>query len=285
MSVRKLPAIKAFERPEGLAWDAPSDALARWHGPAPEAAAGTDEGTVTIYDVIGEDSWTGNGFTAKRMSAALRSIGARDVTVKINSPGGDFFEGVAIYNLLREHPAAVTVRVMGLAASAASIIAMAGDRIEMGRGAFLMIHNAWAVAIGNRHDMRAAADTLEPFDAAMAGIYEHRSGLAAKKVAELMDAETWLAAAQAVEMKFADAVIDDEATTDGSTSARADLAAKHRVDTILAKQGMPRSERRRLIRDLANGTPGAAEPAMPSAGDSDPAFADLVRKAIATLRS
>lgn len=284
MSLRKLPAVKAFERPDGLNWDAPSDALARWNGPAPAAAAG-DETAITIYDVIGEDAWTGNGFTAKRMSAALRSIGSRDVTVKINSPGGDFFEGVAIYNLLREHPATVTVRVMGLAASAASIIAMAGDRLEMGRGAFLMIHDAWAVAIGNRHDMREAAETLEPFDAAMADIYAARTGIDAKDIAKMMDAETWLSASEAVAKKFAEGIIDDEETAAGDTSARADLAARHRIDSLLAKQGVPRSERRRLVREVS-GKPSAADPAAtPSAGDLDPSFAAEIRRAINTLKS
>ncbi len=284
MTLRKLPEIKAFERPDGLQWDAPSDAFARWAAPVQAASAGDDR-TITIYDVIGEDPWTGGGFTAKRLSAALRAIGDKDVTVKINSPGGDFFEGVAIYNLLREHKAAVNVRVMGLAASAASVIAMAGDTVEIGRGAFVMIHNAWAVAVGNRHDMRDVAAVLEPFDDAMADIYAARTGGDKKDMAKLMDAETWLSASQAVELKFADGVIDDESAPEGA-AARADLAAKHKIEATLAKAGMPRSERRRLLRDLSSGTPGAAEPATPRAGDYDPAeFAAAIRRTIATLKS
>src|SRR5262245_53778386 len=156
MTIRKLPEAKTIARPQNFQWDAPSDVLAKW-AERPLAADSTDANTITIYDVIGEDLWTGGGFTAKRMSAALRSIGKNDVTVKINSPGGDMFEGIAIYNLLREHPAKVTVDVMGWAASAASIIAMAGDEIRMGLGTFMMVHNAWGMVIGNRHDMRAAA--------------------------------------------------------------------------------------------------------------------------------
>ena len=127
-------------------------------------AAGNDANSISIYDSIGEN-WEGTGVTAKRISAALRAIGDKDVVVNINSPGGDFFEGVAI-SKLREHQGRVTVQVMGLAASAASVIAMAGDQILMGDGSFLMIHNAWAVAIGNRHDMADAAKLLEPFDTA-----------------------------------------------------------------------------------------------------------------------
>ncbi|HEC0958195.1 TPA: Clp protease ClpP, partial [Klebsiella pneumoniae] len=146
------------ERRLGAAqFDMRPDALERWE---PEVrAAGNDANSISIYDSIGEN-WEGTGVTAKRISAALRAIGDKDVVVNINSPGGDFFEGVAIYNLLREHPGRVTVQVMGLAASAASVIAMAGDEILMGDGSFLMIHNAWAVAIGNRHDMADAAKLL-----------------------------------------------------------------------------------------------------------------------------
>jgi ATP-dependent Clp protease protease subunit len=127
--------------------------------------------------VIGQDPWTGEGVTSKADRGALRPSARSDVTVNINSPGGDFFEGIAIYSLLREHPHNVTVKVMGLAASAASIIAMAGDKIEISDIGFLMVHNAWALAVGNRHDMREAADTLEPFDDAMAGLYAARAGV------------------------------------------------------------------------------------------------------------
>ncbi|TGS62874.1 head maturation protease, ClpP-related, partial [Mesorhizobium sp. M1C.F.Ca.ET.176.01.1.1] len=153
------------------------------------AAASDDAASSSIYDSIG-GNWEGTGITAKRVSAVLRNIGARDLTVNVNSPGGDFFEGVAIYNLLREHKAKVTVNVMGLAASAASVIAMAGDEILMGDGAFLMIHNAWTVAIGNRHDIAQAAEVLAPFDAAMAKVYSQRAGISEAEAAALMDKAT-----------------------------------------------------------------------------------------------
>ena len=129
MSLRKLPEAKAFQKPTNFQWDAPSDVLAKW-AESPQAAEADDPNTVSIYDVIGEDWWTGGGFTAKRMSAALRSLGKGPVTVAINSPGGDMFEGIAMYSMLREHPGEVTIKVMGLAASAASIIAMAWTPIR-----------------------------------------------------------------------------------------------------------------------------------------------------------
>jgi ATP-dependent protease ClpP protease subunit len=148
MSLKKLPQIKALKEPSGYSWDVPSDALARWSDTV--SAAKDEPNTITIYDPIGEDPWDGSGFTAKRMAGALRSIGQNDVTVKINSPGGSVFEGFAIYNELANHPAKVTVEVMGIAASAAAYIAMAGDDIRMGLGTFIMVttHGAlwWATA-------------------------------------------------------------------------------------------------------------------------------------------
>ncbi len=263
MTVRRLPAARAPERRAGLDWDAPSSALDRW-AELPMAAEADAGATISIYDVIGEDWWTGEGFIAKRAAAALRGIGPNPVTVQINSPGGDMFEGVAIYNLLREHPAEVKVKVMGLAASAASVIAMAGDTIEMGVGTFLMIHNAWGVVVGNRNDFRAAAEMFDEFDGAMADIYVARTGQDRAEVAAMMDAERWLRAEEAMAKGFADATFDgpDETTP---PAARADISARRRIDATLAKTGMPRSERRRLMRDAA-GTPSAAGTATPGAG-------------------
>lgn len=263
MTVRRLPAARAPDRRAGLDWDAPSSALERW-AERPLAAEADETATISIYDVIGEDWWTGEGVTAKRIAGALRAIGTQPVTVQVNSPGGDMFEGVAIYNLLREHPAEVTVKVMGIAASAASIIAMAGDRVEMGLGTFLMIHNAWAVVIGNRNDMREVADAFEVFDNAMVDIYEARSGLGRADIVAMMDGETYLGPTDAIAKGLADATFEgpDETTP---PAARAELSARRRIDAALAKSGMPRSERRRLARDAA-GTPSAAGSAMPGAG-------------------
>lgn len=263
MTVRRLPAARAPERRAGLDWDAPSSALERW-AERPLAAEADEAATISIYDIIGEDWWTGEGFTAKRAAAALRSIGPNPVTVQINSPGGDMFEGVAIYNLLREHPAEVRVKVMGLAASAASIIAMAGDRVEMGVGTFLMIHNAWGVVVGNRNDFRAAAEMFDEFDGAMADIYVARTGQERAEITAMMDAERWLRAEEAIAKGFADATFEGpEETT--PPAARAEMSARRRIDATLAKAGMARSERRRLMRDAA-GTPNAAGTAMPGAG-------------------
>lgn len=260
---RSMPQARQVSRPNGLQWEVSPRALERW---APGLmAADKGDNTISILDPIGQDPWTGEGVTAKRISAALRSIGAdKDVVVNLNSPGGDLFEGMAIYNLLREHEGHVTVKVLGVAASAASIIAMAGDELLIARAGFLMIHNTWVVAMGNRHDLREWADTLEPFDAAMADIYAARAELDAKKVGKLMDAETWIGGAAAVEQGFADALLPaDEVKEDAK--ARSELVAAHMLDMALAKAGMPRSERRALLQDFKAGTPSAADAGTPSA--------------------
>ncbi len=266
MSLRQLPEIRAERRLGAAQFDMRPDALERWE---PEVrAASSGDNSISIYDSIGEN-WEGSGVTAKRISAALRSIGDRDVVVNVNSPGGDFFEGVAIYNLLREHKGRVTVQVMGLAASAASVIAMAADEILMGDGAFLMIHNAWAVAIGNRHDMVDAAKMLEPFDAAMANVYAARSGITVAEAARMMDEETWIGAAQAVEDGFADGLLDGAAATKGATQAGGGRKALALVEAAMAKAGHSRSMRRDTLKSLFNGKPSAAEPATPRAGSSE----------------
>ncbi|MBU3262071.1 Clp protease ClpP [Roseovarius sp. PS-C2] len=272
MTLKSLPEIKAGRMPETFAFEADPQALDRWSSGIKSAQA--PENTITILDVIGEDIW-GEGVTSKRVAAALRRIGDQEVFVDINSPGGDFFEGVAIYNLLRQHSQKVNVRILGLAASAASVIAMAGDDIQIGRAGFLMIHNAWVIAIGNRHDMRDAADVLEPFDDAMAAVYAAQSGVEKSKVAEWMDQEKWFNGEQAVEAGLADGLLPADAVAEGEEKNRAQNSTK-KVDTLLAKAGMPRSERRALLGDIKGGTQNAAPPVTHDADDWTAAAAQLI---------
>jgi len=274
-----LPEIRADFSLKSADFDLRSDAMQRWQ-PDVRAAA-EDDNTITIYEPIGYDYWTGEGVTAKRIAAALRAIGDKDVVVNINSPGGNFFEGVTIYNLLRNHKAKVTVQVLGLAASAASVIAMAGDDILMGDGAFLMIHNAWAVAIGNRHDMREAADHLEPIDAAMASVYAARAGISKPDAAEMMDKETWLNAEAAVNDGFATGYLEGSLIATGvqSSASRKPLAA---VEAALAQAGYSRSARRELLAGLFNGSkPSAAADVMPGA---DKQLAAMLRQLETTMK-
>lgn len=264
MSKRHLPRAPEAGPRANLRWDLSPRALEHWN-PGLHAAAQDTDNTISIFEPIGYDWWTGEGVTAKRISGALRAIGRDNpVTVNINSPGGDMFEGLAIYNLLREHPGEVTVKVLGLAASAASVITMGGDEIQIARAGFLMIHNCWCMAMGNRHELKAMAETLEPFDLAMADIYAARSENGIDDVQAMMDAETWIGGSQAVEQGFADGLLsaDEIAEDDEAASAR---AAAHRLDLALAKAGMPRSERRKLISEYKSGMPGAAGSGTPRA--------------------
>ncbi|AHE51715.1 peptidase [Sphingomonas sanxanigenens DSM 19645 = NX02] len=231
-----------------------------------------DDNVITMFDIIGEDFWSGGGITAKKIGAQLRAIGAKPIEVHLNSPGGDMFEGIAIYNVLREHPQPITVKIMGMAASAASIIAMAGDTIEIGAASFMMIHNCWVMAVGNRHDMAETAEWLAPFDQAMVDVYTARTGAEGKQVARWMDAETYMSGTVAIERGFADALLpsDQIKVDENAKAADREINEIRAMELTLVAGGMPRSDARARIKNL-KGTPGAAtEPdGTPGAADTD----------------
>lgn len=280
MSMKRLPAApEARQRPR-VRSDISDKALARWN-PGVRAADETDR-SISIYDVIGQDYWTGEGVTAKRIAAALRAIGKGPVTVNLNSPGGDMFEGLAIYNLLREHPGEVTVKVLGLAASAASIIAMAGDTVQMSRASFLMIHNSWVYAAGNRNDLREIADFLEPFDRAMGEIYAARTGIDADTIGEMLDAETWLGGSDAIAQGFADELLASDQIAEGE---KANAAAVRRLEAALRASGLPRSEAMRLISEFKSSLRDAAGSGERDATDRGESESAALREAAAVAAS
>ena len=262
MSKRKLWVPKAFDAPKGLQADPPSNALEIWSKQDFISASG--ENGIEIFGIIGDDPWM-EGFALKDMSAALGAADGADVTVAINSPGGSFFDGVAIYNMLREYKGSVTVNVLGIAASAASVIVMAGDEIVMHQSARLMIHNSWGMVVGNRNELSEAADLFALFDYDMAQIYAMRSGKTVDEVQLLMDEETFLSAQDAVDMGFADHT-SGEKQAKNTAKTPSNASAKRHLESILAKNGMPRTERRKLMRELT-GTPSAADEVMPSADE------------------
>lgn len=256
MSIRKLAAA-AISRPAmGLTTGISPMALDRWNSALRAVNDEQADRSIGIYDAIGKDWWTGEGVTAKRVAAALRSLGPGDVTVNINSPGGDMFEGLAIYNLLREHDGHVTVKVVGIAASAAADVAMAGDTIQVARAGFMMIHNGWVIALGNRNELRDVADWLEPFDAVAADIYASRSGQDVKAVAKMMDAETWLGGAAAIDKGFADEFLPSDQVTSDNTAAN--QSAVRRVECALRSAGMPRNAAQKLISEFKSSLRDAA---------------------------
>jgi ATP-dependent protease ClpP protease subunit len=172
---------------------------------------------VELYDEIGY--W---GVTAKDFRDQLKGI-TGDFTLRVNSPGGDVFDGIAIFNDIKAHPGKVTVQVSGIAASIASVIAMAGDTIEIAPNAFFMVHNAWTIAAGNRHDFESAAGVLGQIDEAIARTYVERSKVGIRAVRDMMDAETWLSAADAIDKGFADRPMSAAEPAVGEASARFDL--------------------------------------------------------------
>lgn len=259
-------------------YEAPVQALERWN-PAIIAAVPVDETTINIYSTIGEYG-DGHGMTAKMVNNILRRADGRAVHINMNSPGGDFFEGNAIYNLLKEYKGEVNIRVVGLSASAASIVAMAGDNIEIAQSGFFMIHNAWTVQIGNRHLMQKTADTLEKFDIAMAEIYVEKTGKKAKEISKMLDAETWISGIEAVEQGFAHALLASEDIALDETPQAEFNASLKKVDVALAKAGIPRSQRRNLLDELLTSKPGAAavdKTPMPGAGKMDEALQALLK--------
>lgn len=269
---------------------APAQVYDRWgEDAAGVRAIAVGDNVITMFDDIGEDYWSGGGVTAKKVGAQLRAIGDRPVEVQINSPGGDMFEGIAIYNVLREHPQNITVKIMGMAASAASVIAMAGDTVEIGVSSFVMIHNCWVMAMGNRHDMAEVSEWLAPFDQAMADLYALRTGLGGEEVAKLMDAETWLSGSAAIDKGFADALLPaDQIKRDEETQA-SDLKVNElrAMELTLVRAGYSRSEARARIKAIkGEGTPGAAEPrdrSTPGAGD--PELTGALAGLLSTIRS
>lgn len=264
-----------------MRFEAPPMALERWNPQviaAPVAAA--DDTTINIYSTIGEYG-DGQGMTAKIVNNILRKADGREITVNINSPGGDFFEGNAIYNLLKEYKGGVNIRVVGLAASAASIVAMAGTKIEIAESGLMMIHNSWTIALGNRHDMEKVSKTLAKFDASMNEVYQKRTGMSETEIAAMMDDETWLDGAECIEQGFATSLLaSDNIALDKDEKAQYKSVLR-KVDLELAKAGMPRSDRRTLIKELTS-TPGAAvdddEP-TPRAG---PEFAEALKALAST---
>ena len=164
----------------------------------------TDPAVLSIFDDIGAF-----GVSAKSFLNDLASAQGDSVRAEINRPGGDVFAGLAIYNGLRNSGKKVNVRVLGLAASAASLVAMAGDTIEMPENSFMMVHNPWGFAMGGADDMRDTADMLDKLGASLASTYAKRTGKSAEEITALLDAETWMSAAEAVDAGFATAVISE----------------------------------------------------------------------------
>ncbi|GAA3721740.1 Clp protease ClpP [Nonomuraea antimicrobica] len=234
-------------------------------------AAGDDDGPAEVYIYDEISYW---GVSAQDFIGELKAITASEIRLRLNSPGGDVFDGIAIANLLRSHPANVTTWVDGLAASIASVIALAGDRVVMQPHSQMMIHNPWALCIGDADDMRDAAERLDRQSDNLAAVYTERAGGDVQHWRSLMAAETWFTAAEAVTAGLADEVAErrppEDAPDDEPDEAAKALTRSWDL-TVYRYAGRERSPAPNLavVRNArlpVNGQAQHAPPAGPAAG-------------------
>ena len=170
-------------------------------------AKGADAGELLLYGDISSTTWWGDEVTPKQFKDDLDALGdIKRLDIYINSGGGDVFAGQAIHSMLKRHAASKTVYIDGLAASIASVIAMAGDKIIMPANAMMMIHNAWTIAAGNKEHFRKLADDMDKIDSSIVTTYQAKTGIDEDEIKALMDAETWLTAEDATAQGFADEI-------------------------------------------------------------------------------
>lgn len=202
-----------------------------------------------IYDVIGEDFF-GDGISAIAVANVLRDAGAvRTIHVRLNTPGGSAFDGITIYNTLVQHPAKVLTYVDGLAASAGSIVAMAGDEIHIAENALMMIHQAEGGVKGTSNDMLAMAELLEKADSRIAATYASRSGKPQEAFAEMMAAETWFTGQEAVDAGLATHIMESKRVT-AAFDPKVFNRYKHQPKQ-LAAMFVPKAERRHTSESVA----------------------------------
>ena len=207
--------------------------------------AGSDTVELYIYSTVESDGWWWNSETSARhfKDELAKHPNAKEITVYINSLGGSVMEGIAIYNQLKRHPAHVTVQIDGFACSIASVIAMAGDTVIMPKNTVMMIHNAWTIAVGNSKELHKAADDLEVINQASRQAYLEKAGgkLSEDKLTELLDGETYLTAAQCMELGLIDSFGDDDADED--TGADPEQLTGMTVQQRLEQELMQRREK------------------------------------------
>lgn len=214
----------------------------------------TLERTLFLNGTIAEESWFDDDVTPQLFKDELNG-GSGDITVWINSPGGDCVAAAQIYNMLMDYKGNVTVKIDGIAASAASVIAMAGTKVLVSPVSMLMIHNPATVAFGNSLEMQKAISMLEEVKESIINAYEIKTGMSRAKLSRLMDAETWMDAHSAVEMGFADEIMkrtadaeDIEAPTVSNVYSRT-AVTNHLMDKIAAKCRIEKKDEQKTTAD------------------------------------
>lgn len=180
--------------------------------------------TLFLNGEISDETWYGDEVTPKMFKEELED-GEGDITVWINSPGGDVFAAAQIYNMLMDYKGNVTVKIDGLAASAASVIAMAGTEVQMSPVAMMMIHNPATIAIGDSSEMKKAIDMLDEVKESIMNAYEIKTGLSRSRISHLMDAESWFNAKKAVELGFADKLLFSKEETEAEEEKELEMEA------------------------------------------------------------
>jgi ATP-dependent Clp endopeptidase proteolytic subunit ClpP len=207
---------------------------------------------ILLYEMIGEDFWSGEGTTAAQFAKDLKAAGSVSrIHLKVNSPGGSVFDGLAIFNTLLSHGAKVTAQVDGLAASIASVITMAASEISMGSNAMMMIHNPSTLISGDSNDMRKMAETMDKVKTSMITAYRRHTTKSTEQIGALMDAETWMTAGETVDNGFAEKVITPKGNDADVASALASpIVARFfhppaRIAAIAARCCAPDDDERR----------------------------------------
>lgn len=198
--------------------------------------ADTGAPEILLYEAIGFDWFSGEGMTAKAFNEQLSKIDSPSIKVRINSPGGDVFDGIAMYNMLAQHPSKIDVVVEGIAASAATIVAMAGDTVSIHESAQIMIHDAWTMVVGNQQDMLEMADLLGKIDGQIADLYAARSGKPASDFRDVMNSDTYLTGKESVDLGIADTLIETKRKEKPTAGAPKNPSAKRLIKLDIEKK-------------------------------------------------
>lgn len=210
------------------------------------------ERILTLSGVIAEESWFDDEVTPKIFRDELMS-GEGDITVWINSPGGDCIAAAQIYNMLLEYKGNVTIKIDGIAASAASVVAMAGNKVIMSPVSMLMIHNPMTMAAGDTTEMKKAISMLTEVKESIINAYELKTGMSRDKIAKLMDAETWMDANKAVELGFADEILSRESSVKPSEMMYSENVVSRKLWNKISAKYRPKEQGRTvaaLLRSL-----------------------------------
>ena len=217
-----------------------------WNWIKNQDESGSEMRTLFLNGEISDETWYGDEVTPKLFKDEL-DAGNGPISVWINSPGGDVFAAAQIYNMLMDYPYDVTVKIDGLAASAASVIAMAGTTVEMSPVAMMMIHNPATIAIGDSEEMKKAVKMLDEVKESIMNAYEIKTGLARDKISKLMDAESWFNAKKAVELGFADKILFADGQSDVTDGEGIVVSDEMSAPVMFSRQAVTNSMLSKLI--------------------------------------